>query len=103
MEKDKKKFLKGYLLQRSKINRLEEMILSNPKKREEYEAEIESCNQTRTAIEKAINTLENDILKEILFQKYICGKTLEEVSLIINYSKRHTERMHIKALQNLKI
>ena len=31
------------------------------------------------------------------------GKTLEEISLILNYSKRHIERLHIKALEKFNM
>ncbi len=103
MPKDKKKFLKLYLLQQSKINRLHEMIAHNPSKKDTYLRQIAECEQLRSQIEETIAQIDDDTLKEVLLQKYICGKTLEEISLVLNYSKRHTERLHISALKQLKI
>ena len=99
--KDKKAFLKEYLLQQSKIKRLGEMILTNPTKKALYTAQINKCNNICNNIENRILKLDDTILQEILIQKYICGKNLEEVSHSINYSKRHTERLHVKALEKL--
>ena len=82
MIKDKKAFLKSYLLQQSKINRLNEMALKNPTDKSLYKKQIEECKRTRKQIEKKIQKLDDPILKEVLFQKYICGKTLTEIGLI---------------------
>ena len=101
--KNKKRFLKAYLLQQSKINRLYDMREKDPLNQAEYTAQIKECQRLRCQIEEKIYSLDDDILSEILFQKYVCGKTLEEISFVINYSKRHTERLHIKALKTLEI
>jgi hypothetical protein len=101
--KTKKQFLKSYLLQETKIRRLSEMPLLTSQEKKKYLTQIKECKRTRDNIENAISKINDDLLREILYQKYICGRTLEETSLIINYSKRHTERLHIKALANLKI
>ena len=53
----------------------------------------------RNNIEKAIKNLPDNLLSEILYRKYILGKTLEEISFTLNYSKRHIERLHLKALE----
>lgn len=103
MRKSKKKFLNSYLLQQSKINRLRQMIVLNPELESHYKEQIKHSNILRNDIEKKIALVDNSILSEILFQKYILGHTLEEISLIINYSKRHTERMHITALEKFKM
>mgnify|MGYP006348851131 CR=1 FL=1 len=101
--KTKKQFLKSYLLQQSKINRLYDMRENDPLSTAQYTAQIRECQQLRIQIEEKIHDINDDLLSEILFQKYVCGKTLEEISFVINYSKRHTERLHIKALKALKI
>ncbi|MBR4099774.1 MAG: hypothetical protein IKK55_02160 [Clostridia bacterium] len=103
MSKDKKQFLKSYLLQQSKIDRLNEMIDINPKKKDLYLQQIAECEAVRSEIEEKISLIDDELLKELLIQKYIFGKTLEEIGLILNYSKRHAERLHIRALKNLKI
>ena len=96
--KAKKQFLKSYLLQETKIRRLSEMPLLTPQEKKKYLAQIKECKRARDNIENAIAKINDDLLREVLYQTYICGRTLEETSLIINYSKRHTERLHIKAL-----
>ncbi len=100
---DKKAFLKSYLLQQAKIKRLKEMSLRFPEKRKDYKAEIEECIKTRQKIEKKISALDNEILKEVLIQKYICGKPHEEIGLILNYSTRHVERLHREAVDKVEI
>jgi len=103
MRKNKKKYLNSYLLQQAKISRLKEMISINPKMKQEYKRQIATAECLREDIENKISKVEDEILSEILFQKYICGKTLEEISIIINYSKRHTERLHITALEKFEL
>lgn len=103
MAQNKKLYLKSYLLQQSKISRLREMISINPDMKEEYEKQIVCSKNLRKDIEYKISKVDDGLLSEILFQKYICGKTVEEISLIINYSKRQTERFHIAALEKFEM
>ena len=103
MRKEKKEYLNQYLLQEPKINRLYNMISINPQKRDYYENLISEALTLREEIEKKINRIDDKVLVEILYNKYIFGRTLEETSYIINYSKRHTERLHVKALEKFKI
>lgn len=103
MPTSKKKYLKSYLLQQSKIDRFQEMILSNPSKRGLYQHQITACENKRNRIEEKIAAIDDEVLQEILLQKYIFGKTLEEISIILNYSKRHTERLHHSAIEKFKL
>jgi len=103
MRKNKKKYLKSYLLQQTKIDRLIKMKAINPNFKEIYEEQIKNANELRNEIEAKILLIDDEILSEVLFQKYILGRTLEEVSLAINYSKRHTERMHTRALDKFEM
>ncbi len=103
MLKEKKKFLNHYLLQEAKINRLYEMIRINPIRKEEYESKIKRCKELRLEIEEKINNVDDELLCELLFEKYILGKTLEDISVILNYSKRHIERLHIRALEKFEM
>lgn len=100
--KQKKQYLNSYLLQQSKIGRLKQMIIINPDLKDNYEKQIKNSNSLRNEIEQKIAQVDDGILSEILFQKYILGRPLEEVALVINYSKRQTERLHIKALEKFK-
>ena len=103
MRKEKKEYLSLYLIQESKINRLKQMILINPSRAEEYKAQITKAVTLRKEIEAKIKKVDNGILSEILFRKYVCGKTLEEISYLLNYSKRHIERLHLAALDKFKL
>ncbi len=100
---DKKKYLNQYRLQQKKIERLNEMILYNPRNKSRYLMQIARCERIREEIEAKINNLDDELLREVLFLKYICGKTLKEVAIIIDYSQRHTERMHITALEKIDV
>lgn len=94
MEKEKKKYLERYAL-------LEESGETNEEKTEQMKA-----------IEKAVNSLENEIEKEILYLKYIGYKvngkrkrinTLWEIGNILGYSESRIKYYHGNALKKIKI
>ena len=103
MREQKKRYLNLYLLQEAKIKRLNSMILVSPDKKTEYKEKILECIKLRDNIETKIKAVDGGVLSEILFQKYIFGKTLTEISYILNYSKRQIERLHIKALEKFNM
>ena len=103
MRKQKKEYLSTYLLQETKISRLKTMSKINPELKNLYEKEIDQALLLRQKIEKQILAVDGGILSEVLFQKYIFGKTLEDISYTLNYSSRHIERLHIKALDEFKL
>ncbi len=100
---EKKEYLNSYLLQGDEIRVLNELILENPSMKNQYLKKIKQCELKRRAIENSIEKINDPRLKIILYEKYICGRTLEEISLILNYSKRHIERLHIAALKLFEI
>ena len=97
MRQAKKKYLSSYLLQEAKIQRLRNMIELNPKNEAEYTKEINSALKLRNNIENQIKAMDDGVLRELLFHKYVFGKTLESIAYTLNYSTRHIERLHIKA------
>ena len=103
MRKQKKEYLSTYLLQETKISRLKTMSKINPELKNLYEKEIDQALLLRQKIEKQILAVDGGILSEVLFQKYIFGKTLEDISYTLNYSSRHIERLHIKALDEFRL
>ncbi len=103
MINNKKEYLKLYLIQESKIDRLKQMKRTNKSLKNRYDNEIKKSILLRKEIEEKIEKVDNAVLREILYNKYILGKTLEEISFIVNYSKRHVERLHIKALDKIII
>ena len=94
-----RKYLSKYRALVLKIGRLRAMKSINPEKAGAYENEIEKCTAVRDKIEEEIERTDGGILSEILAQKYICGRSLEEIALIIGYCKRQTERLHLKAIE----
>ncbi len=100
---EKKKILELYLIQETRLNRIRQMAVLFPERADYYKEKVISGENFRKDIEEIINALDDEILSELLFQKYILGKTLEEISFTLNYSKRHIERLHIKALEKLDI
>lgn len=103
MREEKIRFLKQYLLQQAVIVRLNNLLVLHPERSTVYQRKIENAKALRDKIEKQIDAIEDDTLKELLYQKYVFGNTLEEIALILNYSKRHIERLHIKALEKFNI
>lgn len=103
MRQKKKEYLSTYLLQETKISRLKTMAKLNPELKHEYDKGIKEALALRQTIEKQISLVDGGILSELLFQKYIFGKTLEDISYILNYSPRHIERLHIKALDKFEM
>lgn len=69
----------------------------------EIAKEIESLNIVRIKIEKAISSINDYGLESILRLHYINGMSWEKVAVKMNYSYRHTTRLHGIALQKLKI
>lgn len=103
MQNEKKEYLKQYMYQESVIRSLNQLALINPEKKDIYRDKISQALEIRSDIEQKISSVEDTVLREVLYNKYIFGKTLEEISYILNYSKRHIERLHIKALEKIEI
>ena len=99
----KKQYLKQYLFIRARITRFEMLEHMEPQMKEIHEKQIRKSEILRREIEDKINDMDDGLLAEILFQKYILGTTLENIAVILNYSKRHIERLHIKGLENFKL
>ena len=101
--KDKKAYLSDYRLQETIINQLKRMCIENPSQRESLHKRIEECESLRLQIAETIYRIKDTRYKVLLYEKYINGRTLEEIATILNYSKRHAERLHIAALKSIKI
>ena len=103
MYEEKKLCLESYTLQNRRIYRLTEMMARDPAQKEKYAQEIQRAHLIRKSIEEKIAQTDGDVLSELLYLKYVCGKTLEEIAAILNYSERHTERLHQKALKHFPL
>ncbi len=103
MFQEKKEYLSRYLLQETKINSLRQLEQLTPQEKLRYKSAVFACLEIRLQIEEKIKRVDDDLLSEVLRQKYVFGKTLEQIALTLNYSKRHIERLHIKALEKFEL
>ena len=100
---DKKDYLKSYRLQENLIRTLKRLCIENPSQKDVLHTKIEECENLRTQIAEKIFKIKDTRYKVLLYEKYMNGRTLEEIALILNYSKRHAERLHIAALKSFKL
>lgn len=98
---EKREFLRQYRVLTTKIKRIGEMLETATDRKEKYIKDINTARGIRDRIEDMIERVDGGILSEVLFQKYICGKSIEATALTLNYSKRQIERLHLRALQKL--
>ena len=98
---EKRIYLEQYPLALAVINRCYLLSAKNADKSEKYKREISEAILLRDFIENDIGNITDKIESEVLAQKYLCGKTLEETAVMLNYSKRQVERIHVSALEHL--
>lgn len=65
--------------------------------------DILKIKEKKEDIEKIIDSVDNDVLKNILLMRYINGKRFEDIAYECNYSWRHTRRLHIAAIDSINI
>lgn len=63
---------------------------------------IDEYVDKKNEIISQIDSIENEILYDILFSRYIARKTFEKIADNMNYSFRQTTRLHGKALQEFE-
>lgn len=99
---EKRKYLELYALQQARINRYCMLSARNADKKDKYKLKMCSAMSIRDIIEEDIDKIADKTESEVLAQKYLCGKTLEETAYMLNYSRRHVERLHISGLEHLR-
>lgn len=99
---EKKDYLSKYRLQQARIGRITEMMKTYPHEEERYRRQLLDARFMRDKIEEEIASVGDEVLVELLSQKYMCGKSISEIALSMNYSKRQIERLHIKALNTFE-
>lgn len=69
------------------------------------EKTVKICKMLNIAeqIEKAIETVENPLLRAILEKRYIACKRWERIAVELHYSWKQIHRLHKKALQKIEI
>ncbi len=100
---EKKDYLKQYLIQSAIMRDYNEILHLNDRNRKQYLEKIEKANTLREHIENSINNVEDTLLRELLIEKYILGKTLEQIAFNLNYSVRQIERLHKKAIEKITV
>lgn len=66
------------------------------------DAEIEMLIATERKVQKTIDAVKDKTLSELLYKRYINGKTFEMIAVEMNYSYRQITRMHGAALLAVK-
>lgn len=99
---EKKEYLKSYRVQLFKIERVRTLMFQNPAYMDRHKGSLHRAERMRDKIEFEIEAVDDGILSEILYGKYVCRKSLEEIADNLSYSKRQIERLHIKALEKFK-
>ena len=61
----------------------------------------EEANKTMREIMEAINSVPDEVQQTILIEKYINGRTLQQIQDDIHYEKRNTIIIHGRALWNV--
>ena len=64
--------------------------------------EIEMLEATEREVIKTINGVQDGTLSKLLYERYINGKTWEQIAVQMNYSYRQITRMHGSALIAVK-
>ncbi len=97
-----KEYLLGYRLSLAKIGRLREMMNLRPDEIGSIRVELLQTREECNRIEREIDAVRPAVLSELLAQKYLCGRSLEEISDTMGYSKRQLERLHKKAIESFE-
>ena len=65
--------------------------------------EITMLIATEREVEQKINAVDNSILRKLLYERYINGKTWEMIAVMLHYSHQHVVHvLHPKALDAVK-
>lgn len=64
--------------------------------------ELEMLEATEHEVIETINSVHDNILKVLLYERYINCKTFERIAVFMNYSWRQTVRLHGAALNEVK-
>ena len=68
----------------------------------EINDDIDKLVDLKSIARKAIESLDNDIEKMVLYKRYFENKTFEQISVELNYSWRRIHQFHGDALKKLE-
>ena len=66
------------------------------------EAELELLIATEREVQHTIDAVKDNTLNTLLYERYVNGKTWEQIAVLLNYSWRQTVRLHGVALAAVK-
>ena len=69
----------------------------------EITQDIDTLVDLKKDIMALIKAVKNPEYQTLLELRYLCFKKWEQIALDMGYTRRHLERMHIKALKSIKI
>lgn len=70
---------------------------------EHLHKEIDRLTEKRQEIEQAVDSVPDEIQREVLTRRYLLYQKWEFVAEEMNYSERHIRRLHGYALKNLSL
>ena len=68
----------------------------------EINDDIDKLVDLKSIARKAIESLDDDVEKMVLYKRYFENKTFEQISVELNYSWRRIHQFHSDALKNLE-
>lgn len=66
------------------------------------DAQISLMIATAREVQNTIEAVQDETLRVLLYERYINGKTWEQIAVLLNYSWRQTLRLHGDALAAVK-
>ena len=84
-------------------NRLQTAVEKIAELENQIAAKIDEWRAARDKIVEVINTVEDYRLRSILLQRYVQGKTFEQIAVSMHYDYRWITRLHGRALQKLTL
>lgn len=79
------------------------LLLKVDKLEKQIDRKIDELVLLREKISLVIEGIENLTHQQIIYQKYICGKSLEKISEEIGYSTRQVMRIHKQAVEKMAL
>ena len=65
--------------------------------------ELEMLEATERDVANTINSVKDNTLRTLLYERYINGKTFEQIAVLLDKSWRHTIRLHGSALYEISL
>lgn len=87
----------------SRSNGTENSFLHMLELEERLGMEIDSLTQKHRELEQAVDSVPDDVQRELLTRRYLLFQKWEIIAEKMNYSERHIRRLHSRALESLSL